>query len=50
MEKDTTGMNISQKCEWVHFALQEAINGNTDETMLQQALELVEDIREDKCD
>tara|TARA_R100001015_G_scaffold18999_2_gene14008 strand:+ start:3645 stop:3812 length:168 start_codon:yes stop_codon:yes gene_type:complete len=38
--------NQYQKIEWVHWALQEAINGNTDEAMLTQALELVEDIRE----
>ena len=38
--------NPLQKCEWVHWALQEAINGCADEAMLQQALELVEDIRE----
>ena len=43
-------MNIRQKCEWVHFALQEAINGSADEAMLQQALELVEDIREANWD
>ena len=39
-------MNTGQKIEWVHNALQEAINGCADEVMLQQALELVEDIRE----
>ena len=39
-------MNRNQKIEWVHHALQEAINGCADENMLQQALELVEDIRE----
>ncbi len=32
--------------EWVHHALQEAINGCADEAMLTQALELVEEIRE----
>ena len=42
-------MNACQKIEWVHNALQEAINGSADEAMLQQALELVEDIREDLC-
>ena len=35
-----------QKCDWVHHALQEAINGCADEAMLEQALELVEEIRE----
>ena len=39
-------MNTHQKIEWVHNALQEAINGCADEAMLEQALELVEDIRE----
>jgi hypothetical protein len=33
-----------QKLEWIHFAIQEALNGNTDE--LYKALELVEDLRE----
>ncbi len=32
------------KLEWVHFAIQEAINGNPEE--LNKALELIEDIRE----
>lgn len=39
-------MLLGEKINWVHWALQEAINGNTDEAMLEQALELVEDIRE----
>ena len=33
-----------EKVEWVHFAIQEALDGNLEE--LEQALELVEDIRE----
>ena len=37
---------VSYRIEWVHNALQEAINGNTNEAMLKHALELVEDIRE----
>ena len=39
-------MNRHQKIEWVHWALQETLNGNIDEAMLEEALELVEDIRE----
>ena len=39
-------MNTHQKIEWVHHVLQEAINGCANEAMLQDALELVEDIRE----
>ena len=37
-------MNDYEKLEWIHFAIQEAQNGNLEE--LDQALELVEDIRE----
>lgn len=37
-------MNDYEKLEWVHFAIQEAQNGNLGE--LDQALELIEDIRE----
>ena len=37
-------MNDYEKLEWIHFAIQEAQNGNLGE--LDQALELVEDIRE----
>ena len=33
-----------QKLDWISFAIQEAINGT--ETELEQALELVEDLRE----
>ena len=33
-----------QKLEWLHFAIQEAMNGNLDE--LQHALEIIEDMRE----
>ena len=37
-------MNTYEKLEWIHFAIQEALNGNLGE--LPQALEMVEDIRE----
>ena len=37
-------LNDYQKLEWIHFAIQEALNGNLGE--LEQALELVEDLRE----
>ena len=37
-------LNDDQKLEWIHFAIQEALNGNLGE--LKQALELVEDLRE----
>ena len=37
-------MNDYKKLEWIHFAIQEAQNGNLEE--LDQALELIEDIRE----
>ena len=37
-------MNTYEKLEWIHFAIQEAQNGNLGE--LPQALEMVEDIRE----
>jgi len=37
-------VNDYEKLEWIHFAIQEAQNGNLGE--LDQALELVEDIRE----
>ena len=38
-------MNNYNKIEWIHYAIQEAINGNIEE--LTQALELLEDVRED---
>ena len=40
--------NVSPRraLNWVHHALQEAINGCADEAMLEQALEIVEDLRE----
>ena len=38
-------MTEYQKLDWIHFAIQEAMNGNLDE--LTKALELVEDLRED---
>ncbi len=34
-----------QKLDWISFAIQEAMNGNLDE--LEQALELVEELRDD---
>ena len=37
-------LNDYQKLEWIHFAIQEALNENLGE--LEQALELVEDLRE----
>ncbi len=37
-------MTPYEKLEWIHFAIQEALNGNLGE--LPQALEMVEDIRE----
>jgi hypothetical protein len=33
-----------EKLEWIHFAIQEAQNGNLEE--LEKALELVEELRE----
>ena len=33
-----------QKLDWVHFAIQKALNGNVGE--LEQALKLLEDVRE----
>ena len=38
-------MNNYNKIEWIHYAIQEAINGNIEE--LTQALEFLEDVRED---
>jgi hypothetical protein len=37
-------MTHLQKLEWIHFAIQEALNGNIGE--LEQALGLLEDLRE----
>ena len=37
-------MTDYDKLEWIHFAIQEALNGNNEE--LEQALELIEDLRE----
>lgn len=37
-------MTETDKLNWIHFAIQEALNGNMDE--LEQALALVEDIRD----
>ena len=41
MEKD---LNEYQKLDWISFAIQEALNGNSNE--LEQALELVEQLRD----
>jgi hypothetical protein len=37
-------MTEYEKLEWIHYAIQEAVNGNTSE--LEKALGLLEDIRE----
>jgi len=37
-------MNNYEKLEWLHFAIQESINGNHGE--LENALEIVEELRE----
>ena len=37
-------MNNYKKLEWIHFAIQEAMNGNVEE--LNQAIKFVEDLRE----
>lgn len=37
-------LNDYQKLDWIAFAIQESLNGNHGE--LEQALELVEDLRE----
>jgi len=37
-------MNDYKKLEWIHYAIQEALNGNNAE--LTEALALVEDVRE----
>jgi hypothetical protein len=37
-------MSAYEKLEWIHFAIQEAMNGNLGE--LEQAMELVEELRE----
>ena len=42
---DPQYLNDYQKLEWIHFAIQEALNGNLGE--LEQALELVEDLRDE---
>lgn len=39
-------LNEYQKLNWISFAIQEALNGNINE--LEQALELVEDLREER--
>ena len=38
-------MNNYKKLEWIHYAIQEALNGNNDE--LAQAIALLEDVREE---
>ncbi len=37
-------MNKYEKIEWLHFAISEAINGNTGE--LTNALQIIEQLRE----
>ena len=37
-------MTNAEKLDWIHFAIQEAMNNNPDE--LYTALELLEDLRE----
>jgi hypothetical protein len=45
-------MNDYEKLEWIHFAIQEALNGVDEDVMncnlasLVKALELIEDLRE----
>jgi len=39
-------MTDYKKLEWVHHTIQEVINGNVDAAELNQALEFVEDVRE----
>ena len=41
-------MNDYKKLEWIHYAIQEALNGNKEE--LIEALALVEDVRENHLD
>lgn len=41
-------MNNLEKLEWIHFAIQEAMNGNPDE--LGQAIAFVEDLREQELE
>ena len=43
-------MTKYRKLEWVRHTIQEAINGNVDADELAQALEFVEDIRENYMD
>tara|TARA_Y100001938_G_C7824273_1_gene298132 strand:- start:224 stop:346 length:123 start_codon:yes stop_codon:yes gene_type:complete len=38
-------MTLKEKLNWIHFAIQEGLNGNTFE--LERALAIVEDIREE---
>jgi hypothetical protein len=42
MKKD---LNEYQKLDWISFAIQEALNGNSNE--LEQALEIVEQLRDE---
>jgi len=44
MNKDENRNTPYHKLEWIHFAIQEAMNGNIEE--LDRALPLVEDLRE----
>jgi len=42
---DMRDLTNYQKLDWISFAIQEAMNGNLGE--LEQALELVEELRDD---
>ena len=37
-------MNDYEKLEWIHYAIQEALNGNSEE--LREAIAFLEDVRE----
>jgi len=37
-------MNDYKKLEWIHYAIQEALNGNIEE--LREAIAFLEDVRE----
>jgi len=45
-EQVKTLINNHQKLEYIHFVLQECDNDIIDHTMINQAIEFVEDIRE----
>ena len=39
-------LNDYEKLDWIHFAVQEALNGNLGELEREQALEFIEELRE----